>query len=532
MVTTSSLLPVGPLGDSLPAIETPDNLDAPGFRPAGLTLDEIRVATHQDSVGQERYDRYVVCNDYYEGRQRDPRALSFDSNDLSRDRNFSSRHNLCAPVIDIQVERLTVAGFHVSDTEGQRQTATDDLSTLLWRWWQANRMDAKARAVHRRTFKFGDAYVLIEWDSVMDRPRYCLEDPRQIVPLYDVKTGALRIVYKAWVEVPAGDPPAASLQARIRINKYQPGLIEKFVGTQGSQRFDYYDGDTYPDGQSDGGLILWVDRTGAPLPIPIVHFKHVADDEGNFGRSDLADVMPMQDTFNMRTWATSQAAVFDGARIKYAINIEALVDERTGEKRRPPIGANAVWWLNPEDPDKPVEIGTLEPGDPSRLQEVADRELKTIAGLTGIPMHLIWPEGGLPSGEALKTAEARLVSKLTDRTITMGNAWEDVQYLAIRLANTFAAEALPEDLMITTTWDAVESRSALIEEQVITSRSGDLSWQQRMRERGYSVEEIAQIEAERDDEQEAAPAPAPALPAGGEGESMQPAQPAEGDTAG
>jgi len=519
-------------GASIQMVETPDGLDPNSYRPAALSLAEISIATHQDAIGRARHDRYDVCNDYYEGRQRDPRTLTFDGNDLNRNRDFSSRHNLCAPVIDIQVERLTVSGFHLTTADAQRSQVTDDVSKLLWRWWQANRMDAKARMMHRRTFKFGDAYMLVEWDTEMNRPRYCLEDPRRIVPLFDPRTGALKVVYKAWAEVPAGDLVNASTQTRIRINKYQPGLIEKFVATTNTYRFDYYTEDTFADGTPDTGYIPYLDRQGRPLPIPIVHFKHIDDNEGNFGRSVLDDIIPMQDTFNLRTWVTSQAAVFDGARTRYMVNIQTTKDD-AGVPRRWPLGANAMWQLNPEDPDKPFQVGTLEPGDPGRLQDTADRELKTIAGLLGIPMHLIWPEGGLPSGEALKTAEARLTSKLNDSTIMLGNSHEDVQYISIRLHNTFSNDPpIPEDLMISTTWESVESRSALIDEQVIASRADDLSWHQRMRERNYTAETIEQIEKEREEERRREQAQLPDvsaktdnLSAGDDDESMMPERP-------
>jgi hypothetical protein len=357
---------------------------------------------------------------------------------------------------------------------------------------------------------------MVEWDSIRGRPRYSLQDPLQIEPVYD-GNGELVAVYKAWEEHPIGESGTIT---RTRINRYRPGLIEKFVSVN-SLTYTYWTGDVDSDGRPDGGIIPWVDSAGAPLPIPIVHFRNQADGS-DFGRSDLADAIPMQDAFNVRTWATGQAAIFDGARIKYGVNVAAFVDPTTGAQRDPPLGPNAWWYLKPDDPNIETVVGSIEPGDVAQLQEVADRELKTIAGLLGIPMHLIWPAGGLPSGESLKTAEARLVSKLLDRTITLGNGWEDAQYLAIRLANVFGNAGLPEDRMCTTQWKPVETRSELTDEQVIALKKDDLSWRQRMRERDYSEENIDQIAQEKDDEKEAAPPP-PVSPAeGDEGDEMTP----------
>jgi hypothetical protein len=483
---------------SLDVVLTPD-FAALGLQPAQLSKEEIDLATHVASPSKERHELYELYRDYHEGRQRDPRGLRWNDQDRTQTRTFQSVHNVCGPLVDIPTERLTVASFRLTGTDGKGDAASNDLAQLLWRWWQASRMDALARIVHRHAFRYGDAYLMVEWDALRSRPRYSIQDPLQIEPVYD-GNGELVAMYKAWEEHPIGESGTIT---RTRINRYRPGLIEKFVSVN-SLTYTYWTGDVDSDGRPDGGIIPWVDAAGAPLPIPIVHFRNQPDG-ADFGRSDLADAIPMQDQFNVRTWATGQAAIFDGARIKYGVNVAAFVDPTTGVQRDPPLGPNAWWYLKPDDPNIETVVGSIEPGDVAQLQEVADRELKTIAGLLGIPMHLIWPAGGLPSGESLKTAEARLVSKLLDRTITLGNGWEDAQYLAIRLANVFGAAGLPEDRMCTAQWAPVETRSELTDEQVISLKKDDLSWRQRMRERAYSEEDIERVEAEREEDRERAP---------------------------
>src|SRR5688572_25292657 len=92
------------------------------------------------------------------------------------------------------------------------------------------------------------------------------------------------------------------------------------------------------------------------------------------GRTSAAVISPMRDSFNVRTWATGQAAIFDGARIKYGVNVAAFVDPTTGQQRDPPLGPNAWWYLKPDDPNIETVVGSIEPGDVAQLQEVADRE--------------------------------------------------------------------------------------------------------------------------------------------------------------
>ena len=350
-------------------------------------------------------------------------------------------------------------------------------------------MDALARVVHHTAFRYGDAFLTVEWDQERGQPRYSVEDTRQMRPVYDTRH-RLEVVYKCWEET-TGIGTAA--QTRLRINKYRAGLIEKFAGAPGSLRLEYWPGD------GDGGIIPWVDAAGEPLPIPIVHFRNLPRGS-DFGRSELNDVIPEQDEFNRRVWATGQAAVFDGARIKFGLNVQPMTDAVTGEPKAPPMGPNVFWYMNPLDPEKPATLATLDSGDLGQLQEVADRQLKMIAGLAGVPIHLIWPQGALPSGESLRVAEARLVAKLRDRTVSFGNDWEDVEYITLRLAATFGGVAVPDDLQCTTEWESIETRSALADEQVLDLRKDDLSWHQRMRERGYTEDEIAAIEQEREAE--------------------------------
>src|SRR5262245_28557613 len=84
-----------------PIIRVPD-LEAaiehgqiPAPRPLGTG--EVTLALHQDEVGRERLAAYQLHADYYEGRQRDPRALTFGDTDAALARHFRGVHNLCGP---------------------------------------------------------------------------------------------------------------------------------------------------------------------------------------------------------------------------------------------------------------------------------------------------------------------------------------------------------------------------------------------------------------------------------------------------
>ena len=77
------------------------------------------------------------------------------------------------------------------------------------------------------------------------------------------------------------------------------------------------------------------------------------------------------------------------------------------------------------------EFGTTELGQFINVQNSLREEISRVAG---IPLHYFHlSKGDFPSGEAMKSAEARFTKKLRDRQISFGNVWEDAMRLALRM---------------------------------------------------------------------------------------------------
>ena len=103
--------------------------------------------------------------------------------------------------------------------------------------------------------------------------------------------------------------------------------------------------------------------------------------------------------------------------------------------------------------------------------------------------------GGVPSGEALKTAESGLVQKAQQRIINFGNSWEDCIRMALGIQEAFGETiANPED-SIEIIWDDVETRNeqSHLETLRVKSELG-VTKKQIWREMGYSQEQIEQME--------------------------------------
>lgn len=467
---------------------------APGAR--ALTALDLARAERSDALFGDRDAAYAKYQRYYDGDQDDPRDIDFGTRQRTSVGGFRAAHNICAPFVDILTERLEVRGFTVSagrhaDTGADLSTeAADAYAAELTHWWQANRMDEHATTVHAQALVKGDSFVLVDYDAVRGLPRFSFHDALSVAVKYDA-FHRIEVGFKRWEEDYVDD--RGQQRIRRRITKYSPGLIEKYANE--GRGWVLWQGDVDSEGQPDGGIVLWVDEAGAPLGVPIVHVRNKPRGD-DYGRSELADVIPMQDEANRRIWYTSEAMSYQGSPQKYVINVA------------PPSGGfvsgpGGVWALTALRSDSPVTAGQFEAGPVGNMQDVSEREIRLAAGLAGVPVHLIWPEGALPSGESLKTAESRLVAKAKDRSVTFGNAWEDVMTLAVRLHNTFGAGgmAVPgRDVSLSTQWAGFETRSDLADENVIALRRDDLSWQEAMRERGFDGEQIAAIRAEKDEE--------------------------------
>jgi hypothetical protein len=110
--------------------------------------------------------------------------------------------------------------------------------------------------------------------------------------------------------------------------------------------------------------------------------------------------------------------------------------------------------------------------------------------------------GGVPSGEALKTAESGLVQKAKQRMVNFGNAWEDCIAMALRIQAAFgSAPGELETMGFDTTWDDPETRNeAMHLQSLVTKRDLGVSKTQIFREMGYTQEQIDGMEEDAQSE--------------------------------
>ncbi|MFC6885300.1 MULTISPECIES: phage portal protein [Actinomadura] len=143
----------------------------------------------------DRQPNLRVWWDYYRGEPPLPQGPKKES-EAYRDFQRKARSNFCLEVADSSVNRLRVIG--IADGEGRPDTEA-------WRWWQANRLDARQAVLWRTALALSEAYLMVGPHPRDERrPLITLEHPRETIVEHDPATGERLAALKAWYDDVAG----------------------------------------------------------------------------------------------------------------------------------------------------------------------------------------------------------------------------------------------------------------------------------------------------------------------------------------
>ncbi len=395
--------------------------------------------------------------------------------------------NFMGVVVSAATDRLDVSAFTVPGEAVAEDAEPDEVGPVAQfanDTWAINRVDAMQKDVYGTAMALGDAYVIGEWDETLKAITLNFNPPEMVRVWYDDADYLQPVLaVKKWITTSMDVTQHA--KQLTRLNLYYENRIEKYMstGTGGGawQRFVDTLGGVWP--------IPWLDAAGDPLGIPVAHFRN--NPRGaSYGRSDLLDVIPIQDSVNK--------ALVDGLRVMDAQGwpqrwVTGLDDTPVGD-----VASNPGTLLHAGSKD--AKFGEFDAADPTGIIAWMEHLAATVATLSKSPQHLFRITGDAPSGEALKTAEAPFVRRVQDRQTVFGNAWEDVMGLAVRIANANGVALTLPDTGFTTEWeDAETSPSELERVQSINEKQG-ISNRQRLREYGYTDEEITRIMDELEQE--------------------------------
>ena len=399
-------------------------------------------------MGAERLDNYKIALEYYEGEKG---ALLTDRSKAYLQRStLPYGENFCATVVDALAERLSVVGVttDLAEKDDESGEESDELGDWLWDAFDQNRGDETQTTVHSESIKYGDGFVVVDFNPDKGIPRFTWNNPTMVRPFYE--DGRLGYCSKVW-NTTAKSPTNPTGKTIRRLNIYYPDRVEKwFSMASDSEKAEWVerldDGDaTWPT--------PWVGKDGAPLGVPVFHFrnKRTAD----YGQAEHWQTIPQQDRLNKELVDLSSVMDHQGFPQRYGIGVSDTSSLTTDP---------GVVWTS-ENPG--AQFGQFAAADPSGLLKAVESTLIRIATRSRTPAHLIYLSGGLPSGEALKTAEAGLTAKCKNRQTYFGGVWAEAFRMAAMVAETFGAPAetppvhFPElrAVSINVRWQDAETRN-------------------------------------------------------------------------
>jgi hypothetical protein len=409
---------------------------------------------------------YRRCQQYYDGDHPliftgfDKRNAKF----LDLFQHFSD--NLCRIPVEAVVDRLKIKEFTV---ESGQSVANND----AWQIWMDNRMAEQARRVHREALRCGDAYVLV-WPDDEGKVRLYPQRARQMLVEYDnEKPELMTFAAKWWAE---------RANKRLRVNLYFPDRIEKYELRKESNAL------TLPEsGKNFSRIEVFRHEYGR---VPVFHFANDSDD-GITGRSELEVVIPLQNALNKAFLDLLVGSEFHALPQRWVTGVEVLRDPDTGKPIKPfEPGADKIWTVANEQ----AKFGQFDAANLEQFLKVKDNIRTEIARVTGLPMHYMNVSSGQqPSGEALRTSEARLVEKVKARQGDFGDVWEDTLQFAFQLTSKTT-----DKLQLEAVW--VDPQSTSEEERLnvlLLKQQLGASTEQLLSEAGYGAQDIQRMMDEK-----------------------------------
>ena len=378
--------------------------------------DLTRALSDAESAGAR--PAYRTFRDYYDGRHQ----LRFATAKFQADYGqlvLSLRENLCPAVVAGFTDDLAVQAW--GDAVALDTATEQGLSRLVGQWMQ-------------ETWKSGDGYVMV-WPNRQGVPVPHLQTAETGIPQVDPEDPAQLAQYvKRWI-----DPRTGHGRAMVLF----PDHAERYITvdrllTEGMRVPNPFPTDPLAWAEYD------TDGDAATLPhafgsVPVCWLPLDASAPGEYGRSILTDVIPIQDALNK---SVANMVVLEE---DYAEPFWFLLKYKSENQNRPqnpyipappipsPPGVPPVAG-GPENPaqlNRPGEprfdrrrqsifttsaegpMDQFDPPDLTRLIKVQDSYALKVARVVGLPSYYVTQTSGdVPSGEALRVVSTRRTGRL------------------------------------------------------------------------------------------------------------------------
>jgi Phage portal protein, SPP1 Gp6-like len=336
-------------------------------------------------------------------------------------------------VVDTTAERITAQGFRI-DTQAP--------DAAVWQMFQRSRMDHLQRQVHREALITGAGYVSV-WPDEAGNPRMMPESSLQVA--HETAPGDMDTVVaaiKVWPD---------SVQEVWRLDLFLADGIYRYWAPWSKY------GQVVPKGA------VWVEMdavANAAGAVPIVPFV-VRRDWNGYGRSELADLVPLINRFEVLTSDLLVASSYGAFKQRWATGLEIPVDPETGEEVEPFNAAVDRLWISESEQTR---FGSMDATDLGPIVRTIDNVVAQISAVSRIPSsYFVQSElANPPSADSLEASEVNLISKIRERQDAFGAGWEQAVAYSLRILGDPRADIA----RIETIWKDPRSRS---EAQVLDS---------------------------------------------------------------
>lgn len=329
-------------------------------------------------------------------------------------------------VVDTTAERITAQGFRVDSAQPD---------AAVWQMFQRSRMDHLQRQVHREALITGSAYVSV-WPDVVGQPKLMPESSLQVA--HETAAGDMDKVVaavKVWPD---------SVEEIWRCDVYLADGIYRYWAPWSKY------GQVVPKGK------VWTEMDAVANlvgDVPIVPFV-VRRDWNGYGRSELADLVPLIQRFEVLTSDLLVASSYGAFKQRWATGLEIPVDPETGEEVEPFNAAVDRLWISESESTK---FGSMEATDLGPIVRTIDNVVAQISAVSRIPSsYFVQSElANPPSADSLEASEVNLISKVRERQDAFGAGWESAVSFGLRLMG----DARADISRIETVWKDPRSRS-------------------------------------------------------------------------
>jgi len=403
-------------------------------------------------------DNYKRAAAYYEGSQpevfqsqRWMRVFRFEGSDF--------RFNFTKTVVDSVLNRLDI---------NQVQCTTESANSYIDRVWNQTDLRIDINEIHRNALMYGDCYAIV-WPDANGTVAIDYNSPLTTSLVYDQENPRLKsFAIKMW-QIDTEN------EKILKINLYYPDRIEKYEGRGDLEYLTHAPNMT---------LVETV-----PNPwneIPVFHFRT----HKPYGKPEHFDAYGPQDAINKLINTHMYTVDYQGAPQRYALTnggqtaeLEDFSEDDTARENLASLqnGPGQLWYLQGVQ-----AVGQFPAADPDTFTKPVLDFVNAMASITSTPLHFFMKGSYIPSGEALRVAEAPLTKKVLNRQLTFGSTWRDLFKFMLRVEGIVADVEIdwqnPETIDTVDQWDIA-----------VRKKSVGMPLEQILLELGYDAEIAAQV---------------------------------------